>query len=102
VNALSYCVNREVKSFDSSISAWNYIESGNDIDIVISDVDMSGMSGFELLSRIKSKDPAKIVILMSDKVENEVRSRKINADAFLAKPFQVDDLFRIVQCFVVG
>ena len=101
MNALTYCVNREVKSFDSTLSAWNYIEGGGGADIIISDVDMPGMSGLELLSKIKSKDPDKIVILMSGHAENEIKLKNSQANAFLAKPFQVDDLFNIVQCYVV-
>lgn len=101
VTALTYCVNREVKSFDSSRSAWEYIKNGADVDIVISDVDMPGMDGFELMSRVREKDPKKIFIIMSGVSDYQTKSRLAGASAFLAKPFEINDLFNIVQCYVV-
>lgn len=101
VTALSYCVNREVKSFDSSLQALAYIETGAPVDIVISDVDMPDMDGLELMCRIKEKDPEKVVIIMSGVAAHESKSRLAGAAAFLAKPFEINDLFNIVQYYVV-
>lgn len=101
VTALSYCVNREVKSFRSSLQALDYVETGAPVDIVISDVDMPDMNGLELMAKIKEKDPEKIFIIMSGVAEHESRSRMAGATAFLAKPFEINDLFSIVQCYVV-
>ncbi|MCF6247932.1 MAG: response regulator [Desulfobacula sp.] len=101
VTALSYCVNREVKSFDSGRLAWEYIENGAKVDIVISDVDMPEMNGFELMSRVREKDPEKIFIIMSGIADYEVQSSLAGASAFLAKPFEINDLFSIVKCYVV-
>lgn len=102
VTALSYCVNREVLSFEDGSGAWAYIEDGNPVDIVISDIDMPQMSGFELMEKVRKKDPEKIFILMSGVKEYEEKSRSKGASAFLAKPFEINDLFNIVQYFVVG
>jgi len=68
---------------------------------VISDVDMPDMNGFELMDKVRQKDPDKIFIIMSGVSDNEEKSRYEGADAFLAKPFEISDLFGIVQCFVV-
>ncbi|MBU0991268.1 MAG: response regulator [Proteobacteria bacterium] len=102
VNALMYCVNRDVISFENSYSAWLYLEGAESADIVVSDAEMPEMDGFELISRIKNKFPGKICILMSGNPANEKMAIDIGADAFLAKPFSVNDLFTIVQTFVVG
>ncbi len=83
------------------MSAWDYIQKGNEVDIVISDVDMPQINGFELMSRVKEKYPDKIFIIMSGVSGYEERSRRQGASAFLAKPFEINDLFDIVQCFVV-
>ncbi len=101
VTALTYCVNREVKSFDDSKKAWQFIQDGGDVDIVISDVDMPDMNGFELMSRVREKHPEIIFIIMSGVAENEKQSQLAGASAFLAKPFEINDLFSIVQFFVV-
>jgi len=101
VTALTYCVNREVRSFDNGRLAWEYINAGGEVDIVISDVDMPEMDGFELMDKVRKKYPDKIFILMSGVTDNEKKSQIAGADAFLAKPFEITDLFRIIQCFVV-
>lgn len=101
VTALTYCVNREVMSFEDPLSAWDYIQKGNKVDIVISDVDMPKIDGFELMSRVKQKYPEKIFIIMSGIASYEEKSRAQGANAFLAKPFGINDLFDIVQYYVV-
>ncbi len=101
VNALAYCVNREILSFSDASSAWTYLDDGGEADIVISDVDMPGMNGFELLKKFKAKFPDKIFILMSGKTRNADKAEKFGADGYLGKPFSINDLFDIVQNYVV-
>ncbi len=101
VDVLAYSVNREVLSFENGIAAWNYIKNPGSADIVVADVDMPQMSGIELLQKIKNRCPQKICILMSSKSAHENTAQQFGADAFLAKPFDVNDLFEIVQTFVV-
>lgn len=101
VNALTYCVNRQVLSFESGLSAWRYIEEGKAADVVICDVDMPDMKGFELLAKVKQAHPGKTFIIMSGVADNEKKAEAAGADAFLGKPFSINDLFNIVQCYVV-
>lgn len=101
VDALSYCVNRDVTSFSDGLSAWQYLDGTNGADIVISDVDMPGMDGLELLGKFKAKWKNKTFILMSGREKNGERADAAGADGFLAKPFTINDLFNIVQNFVV-
>ena len=101
-NALTYCVNREVISFKNGLAAWRYIENGGEVHMVISDVNMPEMDGFELLAKVKEKQKEIIFIVLSGRPANEERAEREGADAFLAKPFAVNDLFDIVQTYVVG
>jgi len=101
VDALSYCVNREVVSFCDGQSAWQYMAEGNEVDMVLSDVDMPGMNGLELLEKVKGKWGGKIFIIMSGREANGARGEAAGADAFLKKPFTINDLFNLVQHFVV-
>lgn len=101
VNALTYCVNREVLSFGTSQTAWQYLQDGNDVDMVICDGDMANMDGFELMAKIKHQSPEKIFIIMSGQEANEKKAELAGADAFLGKPFAINDVFNLVQCYVV-
>ncbi len=98
---LMYCVNRDVLSFDNGLAAWRYMEGDGSPDIIISEVDVTGLNGFELLAKFKEKHPAKKCLLMSANPEDEQIARDLGADAFLAKPVSVKDLFRVVEAFVV-
>ena len=98
---LMYCVNREVLSFDNGLAAWTYLESHGIPDIIISEIDVPGLNGFELMAKFKEKNPDKKYLLMSANPANEQSARNSGADAFLAKPVSVNDLFSVVQTFVV-
>jgi DNA-binding NtrC family response regulator len=101
VDVLEFCVNREVFSFDSGSKAWEYIDTGQNPHIVISDVDVPDMNGFDLLKNLKAKYPEKICIIMSHRYQNEKVAKELGADAFLAKPFYIDEIFELVQRYVV-
>jgi len=98
---LMYCVNRDVLSFDNGMAAWNYVQSIDSPDIIISDVAVSGLNGFEFLAKFKAKHPTKKCLLMSANPEDKKLARDSGADAFLSKPVNVNDLFKVVETFVV-
>lgn len=66
-------------------------------DIVITDIEMGGKNGFELVDDIRCIDPEIKVIFMSgysDKLENRRQSEVDRCSiAFLPKPFSLDDLY---------
>ena len=66
-------------------------------DIVITDIEMGGKNGFELVDDIRCIDPEIKVIFMSgysDKLENRRQSEVDKCSiAFLPKPFSLDDLY---------
>jgi DNA-binding response OmpR family regulator len=98
---LMYCVNRDVLSFDNGMAAWRYVQRADSPDIIISEVAVSGLNGFEFLSKFKAKHPTKKCLLMSANPEDEQSARDSGADAFLAKPVNVNDLFKVVEAFIV-
>ena len=102
VDVLMFCVNRKVFSFDNALSAWEHFQDEGDPDLVLSDVNMSEMTGLELLVKMKKKSPKTICVMMSGDRASERNAKELGADAFLAKPFNLSDLFHIVQTFVVG
>jgi response regulator RpfG family c-di-GMP phosphodiesterase len=96
-----YCVNRDVLSFDNGVAAWRYVQNDDGPDIIISEVAVSGLNGFEFLAKFKAKHPSKKCLLMSANPEDEQIAKESGADAFLAKPVSVNDLFNVVESFVI-
>ena len=63
-------------------------------DLVLSDLQMPAMGGLELLRRVKAADPtaAFIILTGAGTVENAVQALRLQADDYLVKPFNVDEV----------
>lgn len=62
--------------------------------LVITDIQMPGLSGYEVLKRIKEQTPAALVIVITayGTVEKAVEAMKLGAYDYLTKPFSRDEL----------
>lgn len=63
-------------------------------DLVMTDIGMPGISGWEVAERIKEKDPnVKIGFITGWNIKGEVeRLRKLRIDFVITKPFRIEDL----------
>jgi len=62
-------------------------------DIIILDVLMPGMGGFETLKQIRSMSSVPVIILSAKETSlDKVRGLELGADDYLAKPFDPDEL----------
>jgi DNA-binding NtrC family response regulator len=68
-------------------------------DIVLLDLRLPGASGMELLQEIKQRRPETEVILMTGygSVPSAVQAMKLGAYDYVAKPFNLDELKRLLQ-----
>jgi len=88
----------QVKVASSGFDALKIAE-GEDIDIVITDMSMPGMSGLKLLKQIKEKKPSVEVIIITAFGEwgAYAEALKQGAYEFLNKPFKVEDILNLVR-----
>ena len=71
-------------------------ETGH-FDLILMDLMLPGISGFELLEYfVPSKVPV-IIISAMGQVENRIKGLKMGADDFLVKPFQIGELLARVE-----
>ncbi|MEJ2040662.1 MAG: response regulator [Desulfosarcinaceae bacterium] len=101
VNVMMYSVNRHVIGFENARDFLKHLESAGDVDLVLAEIRLPGENGFELLKHLKKVKPATRFIALSSKAVDEDYAHALGADAFLAKPFLLKDLFAIVEHFVV-
>lgn len=78
-----------------------FLEQGGEADLILSDVMMPVMDGFELVKRVKAHPKfANIpVVLLTAKTaeDSKIEGLRLGADAYLTKPFSSKELRAIVQ-----
>jgi DNA-binding NtrC family response regulator len=74
-------------------------QPGSDFDVVLCDLKMPEVNGFEALKRIKQIRPELAFILMSAHASNSdiEYARSYGASGFLAKPFSPTQLIGIIE-----
>ena len=90
----------EVEGIGNGQEAFDRISQFNP-DIVLADVDMPGLDGFELSTKIKESPETsaiKVLLLASDFEEfDEQRYQECGADNHISKPFKSDDIVAMVK-----
>ena len=79
---------------DGSSAAELLAGSTRDLDLVILDLMLPGVSGFEVLRRMRAAGHFVPVLILTakDATEDRVRGLEEGADDYLAKPFRLDEL----------
>ncbi len=88
----------ECHVFQSPLKSLDYIAQ-HGAGMVVTDLRMPDMNGFELLERIRNQWPDIPVVVMTgySSVENAVKAMKLGAADFIKKPFDFDELELIIQ-----
>jgi DNA-binding NtrC family response regulator len=89
----------EVRSAASVEEALEGIRANGDVDVVVSDVELPGQSGYELLRKVVESRSHTRVILMSafGNPGLAAEARRKGAFDYVAKPFQCARLLAVVQ-----
>jgi len=83
----------QVTTFHDAASALAAVEERAP-DLVITDMNMAGMDGFELIERVRAFDPRVSVIAITafGSIETAVRALRLGAYDFVTKPFEPQTL----------
>ena len=78
--------------------ALEYIFS-TEYDVIVSDIMLPGIDGFEILKRIREKEIKTPVLLLTalDGIEDRVKGLAYGADDYLVKPFAFDELMARIR-----
>lgn len=89
--------NYEVISKSSAIAALTYLHSGALPDLIITDLAMPEMDGFEFVKQVKANSFSKdipIMILSGNQASaDRLRLYKMGIDEYLTKPFNPEELY---------
>ncbi|MDO8843678.1 MAG: sigma-54 dependent transcriptional regulator [Methylicorpusculum sp.] len=68
-------------------------------DLVISDVEMPGMRGLDLMAAIHQRRPEQLVLLITafGSVDLAMQSVRAGACEFIAKPFRIEELLKAIE-----
>lgn len=70
----------------------------NDYNLIILDIMLPNMNGFEICRRLKKeKDTPVIMLSAKDSVMDKVNGLQIGADDYLAKPFAIEELLARIE-----
>jgi CheY-like chemotaxis protein len=96
---LSYRGYHVAEAHNGEEGVQKYIEASPPFDLVILDLNMPRLNGWDAMERIRRHDPEALIVLLSGGLtEGEIeRARTLGAKNLLTKPFENPDLLRLVR-----
>ena len=75
---------------------------GNAIDVLVLDLGMPGMDGFEVIKQVRDSGSAVPIIVLSVRTDEagKVRALDMGADDYVSKPFGMDELLARIRAAV--
>ena len=91
---------------NDGMEALLWIEEGNIPDLIIADIDMPKLNGFEFIKAIRASNfYNKIPIIMlsgKERSEDRIKCLKLGADDYLTKPFNPEELELKIQRYLLN
>lgn len=90
----------EVFAYESGTAALDFLESSDGLpDLAFVDLRMPGMEGEEFIERVRqSQNASGLKVILTSAWHNlGMIAEKAGADGFLKKPFDLDELYRLVE-----
>jgi len=90
--------NYEVTSFTIGKEALEHLKT-NEVNLMVTDIDMPEMSGIELIKATKELKPNLPILIVSGSCDSETMNEivKMGISDYIAKPFQLDSLEHSIE-----
>ena len=77
------------------------VANGSKFDLIVTDINMPNMNGFELIEELRKLDTYKytpILVLSTEfSAEKKAKGRQVGATGWLVKPFDPDQLISVIS-----
>ena len=88
----------KVSSFDHPTNALNGLDKKHDYDLIILDIMLPEIDGFQVLRKIRQNSTIPIIMLTArGEVSDRVVGLELGADDYLPKPFEPEELIARIQ-----
>ena len=88
----------KVSSFDHPTKALNGLDKKHDYDLIILDIMLPEIDGFQVLRKIRQNSTIPIIMLTArGEVSDRVVGLELGADDYLPKPFEPEELIARIQ-----
>ncbi len=98
---VGYCLDTLGYKYDMAVNGEEALTilKNNSYDLILLDIKMPGITGMELLSKIRANNNQTNVIMMTayGTIKDAVTAMKLQAIDFIGKPFTVDQLEKILS-----
>jgi DNA-binding NtrC family response regulator len=80
------------------------ILGSSSFDLILLDIKMPNVDGFEVLKFAKGRQPATKIIMLTGfaDLKNAIESKKLGAEDFVSKPYDLVDLLTTVERVLTG
>jgi CheY-like chemotaxis protein len=93
-----------VISKEDGSDALSWINQGNNPDLVLADLEMPKLNGFELLLKMREQSRTKnipyLIVSGKNKQENFLKSYQLGANDYISKPFSASELKEKVEFYL--
>jgi len=72
-----------------------------DHDLVLLDLQMPNMNGFESMQIIKTQNPNALIVAISADVQSKIKCLEMGFHDFIEKPFQFQNLINLVNSYLI-
>lgn len=94
----------QVYAFDGGLAFFEWLDNAQMPDLVLTDINMPEMSGFELTSHLKSsqvfKDVAVMVLSGLDDSQDRIKCLNLGAEDYIMKPFNPEELLVKINKYI--
>ena len=75
------------------------LRGGKEFDLILLDIKMPRVDGFEVLEFVKKESPAAKVIMLTAYADlsNAIKSKRLGAEELISKPYDLIDLLTTVE-----